>query len=200
MSAGLTPQRAAEADAAGTGVAADDTETRPVPRRRTDRTGRTLLALTLAALLLTGGTLLVLTDRTANAPGAANQALTDGERTRRVVADVSDALAAVFTYTPDDLTSTERRARDVLRGEAAKDYRLLFGKLRRQVTDQELSLTTQVVRAGAVELTGDTAQLLVFLDQRAKRKGAKATTAAAQLSITARRDNGRWTITDIKAR
>ncbi|MFC8128507.1 hypothetical protein [Streptomyces sp. NPDC057302] len=159
-----------------------------------------LLALVLAALLLSGGTLLVLTDRTANTPGAANQALTDSERTRRVIADVSDALTTIFTYTPDALATTERRAHDVLRGKAAKDYRALFGTLRRQVTEQQLSLTTQVVRAGAVELTGDQARLLVFLDQRAKREGAKATTAAAQLSITARLHDGHWTITDIKAR
>ncbi|CAM5368126.1 hypothetical protein SALBM135S_08533 [Streptomyces alboniger] len=63
-----------------------------------------------------------------------------------------------------------------------------------------MSLTTQVVRAAAAELTGDSARLLVFLDQRAKRKGADATTAAAQLSVTARLDQGHWTITDITAR
>ncbi|MEV0521914.1 hypothetical protein AB0I66_00680 [Streptomyces sp. NPDC050439] len=198
MSAELKPRHAAEADTAGEGSDAD-TGTRPAPRRKR-RAGRTLLALLLAALLLSGGTLLVLADRTANTPGSANQALTDSERTRRVIADISDALTTVFTYTPEDLASTERRAQDVLRGKAAKDYRALIGKLRRQVSEQELSLTTQVVRAGAVELTGDTARLLVFLDQRAKRKGAKATTAAAQLSITARLDHGRWAITDIKAR
>ncbi|MEU6762400.1 hypothetical protein ABZ916_07725 [Streptomyces sp. NPDC046853] len=205
MSAGLKPQRGAEADTAGTGTgtgtAADaEGEERPGPRRRDGRRSRTLLALVLAALLLTGGTLLVLTDRTADAPSADNRALTDSERTRRVIADVSDALTTVFTYTPDDLATTEQRAHDVLRGKAAEDYRALVGKLRRQVTRQKLSLTTQVVRAGAVELTGDHARLLVFLDQRAKRKGAKATTAAAQLSITARLHEGRWTITDIKAR
>ncbi|MEV8314679.1 hypothetical protein AB0Q95_10950 [Streptomyces sp. NPDC059900] len=199
MSAGLKPQRAAEADPDGTDAETDD-EARPASRRRAGRRSRTLLALVLAALLLTGGTLLVLTDRTADAPGADNRALTDSERTRRVIADISDALTTVFTYTPDDLATTERRAHDVLRGKAAKDYRALFGKLRRQAAEQKLSLTTQVVRAGAVELTGDTAQLLVFLDQRAKRKGAKATTAAAQLSITARLHDGHWTITDIKAR
>ncbi|WP_371530657.1 hypothetical protein OG302_36340 [Streptomyces sp. NBC_01283] len=198
MSAGLKPQRAAASDAVDGDV--DTKVALPAGRLRGGRGGRTLVALVLAALLLTGGTLLVLTDRTANTPGAANQALTDGERTRRVIADVSDALAVVFTYTPHDLATTERRARDVLRGQAAKDYRALFGKLRRQVGKQQLSLTTQVVRAGAVELSGDGARLLVFLDQRAKRKGARATTAAAQLSVTARLDDGHWTITDITAR
>ncbi|MGW0537179.1 hypothetical protein [Streptomyces sp. NPDC003032] len=161
---------------------------------------RVLAMLVLAALLLAGGGLLILADRAAHTPAAANHALTDSERTRQVIGDVSDALAAVFTYTPDGLATTERRARDVLRGTAAEDYRNLIGKLRRQVRTQKLSLTTQVVRAGAVDLTGDRARLLVFLDQRAEREGAKATTAAAQLSVRAHLDDGHWLITDIKAR
>ncbi|QES45494.1 hypothetical protein DEJ49_34920 [Streptomyces venezuelae] len=161
---------------------------------------RTALALLLAALLLTGGTFLVLTARATDTSAADNHALTDGERTRRVVADVSDALAGIFTYASDDLAATERRAHDVLRGKAADDYRALFDRLRRQVGKQELSLTSQVVRAGAVELTDDRARLLVFLDQRAQRKSDKATTAPAQLAVTARLDGRRWTITDIKAR
>ncbi|MFI1680720.1 hypothetical protein [Streptomyces sp. NPDC020607] len=191
----------ADTDAADGGIDGD-VEARPSRRRRGSRprTVQTVLALVLAALLLTGGTLLVLTARATDTSAADNHALTDSEQTRRVVADVSDALAGIFTYAPDELAATERRAHDVLRGKAAKDYRVLFGKLRRQVGKQELSLTTQVARAGTVELAGDSARLLVFLDQRAKRKGAKATTAAAQLSVTARLDEGRWTITDIKAR
>ncbi|MEU6820854.1 hypothetical protein ABZ921_09510 [Streptomyces atriruber] len=201
MSAGLEPRHAAVPDTAESDSDSDTEASSYAHRRRGGRTpGALIPVLVLAALLLTGGTLMALTARTADTPAAANRALTDSEQTRRVIADVSDALTAVFTYTPDDLATTERRAHDVLRGKAAEDYRALFGKLRRQVGKQELSLTTQVVRAGAVELTGDDARLLVFLDQRAERKGAKATTAAAQLSIVARRDDGHWTITDIKAR
>lgn len=197
MSVGLKSQRVAASDLAGDD---QDSHTEATAAVHRGRGARTLLALLLAALLLTGGTLLVLTDRTTSTAGAANQALTDSERTRRVIADVSDALSAIFTYTPGDLAATERRAQDVLRGKAAKDYRALISRLRRQVTQQKLSLTTQVIRAGAVELTDDSARLLVFLDQRAQRKGAKATTAAAQLSVTVRRDHGHWTITDITAR
>jgi Mce-associated membrane protein len=42
--------------------------------------------------------------------------------------------------------------------------------------------------------------LLVFLDQTAQRAGAAATTAAAQLSVTAEPKNGHWRITVLKAR
>ena len=57
-----------------------------------------------------------------------------------------------------------------------------------------------MVRAGVVELTADRAQLLVFLDQTAQREGQAATTAAAQLSVTAQLRGGHWRITDLKAR
>ncbi|MEU6994092.1 hypothetical protein ABZ953_26000 [Streptomyces sp. NPDC046465] len=186
---------------AGAGAGAEATPA--VRRRRVARTPLTLtlaLTLILATLLLTGGGLLALSARSADTPTVANRALTDSEQTRRVVGDVSDALAAIFTYTPRDLATTERRARDVLRGKAAEDYRALLDRLRGQVRQQKLSLTTQVVRAGAVELADGHARLLVFLDQRAERGGARASTAAAQLSVTARLAGGHWTITDIKAR
>ncbi|MFI7320797.1 hypothetical protein [Streptomyces venezuelae] len=199
MSIGLRSRRSTAADTGAAGADVDAVEARPPQPRRGGRT-QTVLALVLAALLLVGGTLLVLTARVADTSAADNDALTDSERTRRVVADVSDALAGIFSYAPDDMTATERRAHDVLRGKAAKDYRALFGRLQRQVGKQKLSLTTQVVRAGAVELTDDGARLLVFLDQRAQREGDKATTAPAQLSVTAHLDDGHWTITDIRAR
>ena len=57
-----------------------------------------------------------------------------------------------------------------------------------------------MVRAGVVSLTGDRARLLVFLDQTAQRAGAAATTAAAQLSVTAHLVGGHWRISDLKAR
>jgi Mce-associated membrane protein len=58
-----------------------------------------------------------------------------------------------------------------------------------------------VVQAGVTRLSGDTAQLLVFLDQLIVRKDTPAgTSAAAQLSVTARLDSGHWRIIDIHAR
>jgi Mce-associated membrane protein len=68
------------------------------------------------------------------------------------------------------------------------------------VVEQKLTLTTHVVRAGVTSLKGDTAQLLVFLDQVTEREGKKPTSAAAQLSVTAERRDGNWLITELKAR
>jgi Mce-associated membrane protein len=51
-----------------------------------------------------------------------------------------------------------------------------------------------------VELEGDRARLLVFLDQTSRRGEDAATVAAAQLTVTARLEDDRWRIVDIKAR
>jgi Mce-associated membrane protein len=49
-------------------------------------------------------------------------------------------------------------------------------------------------------LTGNSARLLVFLDQVSQRQGAAPATAPAQLSVTAELADGRWRIVDIASR
>ncbi|WP_167152321.1 hypothetical protein [Streptomyces sp. MBT27] len=133
-------------------------------------------------------------------PATANRALTDASDTTRVIGDVSNTLGKVFSYAAQDTSATEQAAKELLGGRAATQYAALFGELRQRAADQQLSLTTHVVRAGVTRLTHDRAELLVFLDQRAQRDKSAATTAAAQLSVTAQLDNGHWQITDIRAR
>ncbi|WP_449348059.1 hypothetical protein [Streptomyces xanthochromogenes] len=133
-------------------------------------------------------------------PATANRALTDASDTTRAIGDVSNTLGKVFSYAAQDTSATEQAAKELLGGRAATQYAALFGELRQRAADQKLSLTTHVVRAGVTRLTHDRAELLVFLDQRAQRNKGAATTAAAQLSVTAQLDNGHWQITDIRAR
>ncbi|MQY04055.1 hypothetical protein [Actinomadura macrotermitis] len=160
-----------------------------------------VLPLVLALVLaLAGAGLLV----AAGGPGGgekapANRALVDTEATTKVAGDVGTALSRIFSYTPDDIAGTERAANEVLTGAAAKQYRQLFDGVRQQAPAQRVTLTSRVVRTGVTSLTGGTARLLVFLDQTSTRKGKKATTAAAQLTVTAARRGGRWLITDIKS-
>lgn len=167
---------------------------RLLARRRT-----AALAVLLALLLGSGG--LFAAAQSLNDPAATgNHALTDTAATDRVVGDVSSALSRIFAYAPGDTAATEQAARELLDGTAATQYQALFAQIRTRVAEQQLTLTTRVVRAGVVTLTGSRARLLVFLDQTAQRAGAAATTAAAQLAVTARYEGGRWRITDLKAR
>ncbi|MGW1865790.1 hypothetical protein ACWCPS_09525 [Streptomyces mauvecolor] len=191
------PDGPAEADASTPGAHVDG------PAESTPPTSRLRRSLTLAcvlALLLAGAGLLFQARQLTDTPATRNHALTDTSATTRVIGDVSNTLGKVFSYVPQDTRATEDAAKELLGGRAAGQYAALFGELKQRVADQKLSLTTHVVRAGVTRLTHDTAELLVFLDQRAQRDGKPATSAAAQLSITAQLVDGHWQITDIRAR
>jgi len=135
-----------------------------------------------------------------SAEAARNRALTDTEATARVAGEIDNALARVFSYTPDGTATAERSARAVLDGRAARQYRDLFAQVRDDLADQRVTLSTEAVRTGVIELDGERARLLVFLDQTSRRGDGEATTAAAQLTVTARLVNDRWRIVGLKAR
>ncbi|MFB7824899.1 hypothetical protein [Streptomyces hydrogenans] len=161
---------------------------------------RAVLATVLAVLLLGGGAFFYGAHQLRSTPSARNQALTDAAATTRVGGDVGEGLARIFSYTPTSADAAERSAGSVLAGRAARQYTDLFAQVRESLVEQRITLSTQAVRTGVIELDGDTARLLVFLDQVSRRDKGAATAAAAQLTVTARFQDDRWLITDIKAR
>ncbi|QEV10200.1 hypothetical protein CP972_11420 [Streptomyces prasinus] len=170
---------------------------RPLPAGRLRRAA---LVGTAALLLAAGCGFLQAAHQLRSAPPVRNQALTDTEATTRVAGEVGHALARAFSYTPDGTAAAERSARTGLDGRAARQYRALFDQVRDDLTEQRVTLSTRVARTGVIELDGGTARLLVFLDQTSHRGKGTATTAAAQLTVTARLVDDQWRITDIKAR
>ncbi|MFD4375789.1 hypothetical protein [Streptomyces sp. NPDC058486] len=177
----------------------DGEETEPRTRRAATRR-KAALATALAALLLGGGGFFYAADQLHSTPSARNRALTDTAATHRVGGDVSEGLARIFSYTPTSSDAAERSAGTVLAGRAARQYTDLFAQVRKSLVEQRITLSTQAVRTGVIELQGDSARLLVFLDQVSRRDKGAATSAAAQLTVTARFQDDRWLITDIKAR
>ncbi|MGW6486127.1 hypothetical protein [Streptomyces sp. NPDC055056] len=172
-----------------------------VPGRTSRAVGwrRIALVTPTVVLLAAGVAFLYEAHQTRSTPSAENHALTDTEATNRVAGDVDNALARIFSYTPQGTDATEKSARSVLTGRAARQYGELFDRVRSDLAEQKVSLTTVAVRTGVVELHDGTAKLLVFLDQTSRRD-AKDTYAAAQLSVTARFENDRWRIADIQTR
>ncbi|QKW10701.1 hypothetical protein HUT18_07360 [Streptomyces sp. NA04227] len=152
------------------------------------------------ALTLTGAGLLIAAHQVRDTPAAANHALTDTTATEQVTGEISTALAKIFSYTPEGTEATRRSAAEVLGGRAAAQYEELFGQLRERVAAQRLTLSTQVVRAGVERLDGDSAHLLFFLDQTARRGDKAPTRVPAQLSVTAHKEEGQWRIVELKAR
>jgi Mce-associated membrane protein len=154
----------------------------------------------LVLALASGAGLLVRAAQLTGDDAARNQALTDRAATSRVSGEVGDALARIFSYTPEGVAGTEQSARDVLDGKAARQYEALFGQVGQRVAEQRLTLASRVVSSGVTRLHGDRAHLLVFLDQTSSRPGHKPAHAGAQLSVTAERQDGDWRIVAIKAR
>ncbi|MDT3397035.1 hypothetical protein RKE29_10325 [Streptomyces sp. B1866] len=161
---------------------------------------RVAAVVALAVLLVASVVLLVRAAQLNGSPSKDNKALVDAATTGQVVGDVSDTLGRVLSYSPDGADTTAQDARELLGGKAAQQYEQLFSQVRRQVVEQRVTLTTRVVRAGVTELTAHRARVLVFLDQVTERSGQKATTNAAQLSVTAEPHDGHWLITDMKSR
>ncbi|MET8571705.1 hypothetical protein [Streptomyces sp. NPDC004783] len=167
--------------------------------RRAGALSRRLVPSVGAALLVLGGCAFFYgAHQLRTTPSAENRALTDAGATSRVAGDVGNALARVFSYAPDGLEATERAARSVLAGRAQRQYTELMDRIRRDVAEQRVTLSTQAVRTGVIELDGDSARLLVFLDQMSHRGKAGTTAAAAQLTVTARWEEDQWRIVDIR--
>ncbi|MET7509402.1 hypothetical protein [Streptomyces albidoflavus] len=175
----------------------DEADTADPVRPRWRRWAPVALA---AVLVLAGGGFFYGAHQLRTTPSAENRALTDTEATTQVGGEVSGGLARIFSYTPGSTAATERSARTVLAGKAARQYEDLFDQVRESLAEQRLTLTTQAVRTGVVELTGDRARLLVFLDQTSHRAKGEPATAAAQLTVTAQLADGRWRITDLTTR
>jgi Mce-associated membrane protein len=128
-----------------------------------------------------------------------NGAVVDSKTTAQVQASVSQALGRVLTYDFQDPATTEAAADDVLAGKARKEYDTLFASLQQRAPGQQLRLTAQVQAIGVKQLRGDTAQLLVFLDQSSQRAtDQESSVSAAQLAVTAEKKGGTWKITGLK--
>jgi Mce-associated membrane protein len=159
------------------------------------------LALFGASLLLVaaGVVLLVLAGRANSGPASGNQALTNAARTRQVTDAVSAGVAGIYSYTYTDLAATTRTAHQVLAGQAAAQYAELSRMLPAAVSER-ITVVTKVTEVGVRSLTGDSATLLVFLQQATTRDGKPAGSVPAQLQVTAHLVRGRWLITGITAR
>ncbi|TDV41392.1 hypothetical protein [Actinophytocola oryzae] len=179
----------------------EDGETSRWSRFRSPRRLSIALGVVAALLVGVGAWAFVAAGNLRDSPAAQNSALVDTGRTAEVSAAITNALNQIFSYSYDKTDVTEKAAKDVLRGDARGTYDKLFAEVRDKAPTQKLVLTTRVVYAAVQSLEGDRAQLFVFLDQSATRVDTNTTSAAAaQLSITAKHEDGHWVITDMAPR
>ncbi|MER5862799.1 hypothetical protein [Kitasatospora sp. NPDC002040] len=161
---------------------------------------RPLLRWIAPALVLAAGLALLVTGQLVrNGADTADRALTDRAATARVTEEVGSALGRAFSYSATDSEGTRTAARAVFTGAAGEQYRALTEQLRGWVGEQQLTLTSRVVATGVVRLDADRAELLVLLDQSARRPDGTPTLTAAQLLVGARLEAGHWLVTDLKS-
>lgn len=133
-----------------------------------------------------------------SADSAKNLAVVDQDATSTVQSEVSQALTSVLSYDYSDPAPTQQAADDVLAGDARTEYDKLFTSLQERAPGQQLTLTAQVQVAAVKNLTDTSAELLVFLDQSSQRATDKeASVSAAQLSVKAKKVDGRWKVTGL---
>lgn len=128
-----------------------------------------------------------------------NGAVIHSKQTAQVQAAVTQALGRVLTYDFQDPATTEAAADALLSGKARSEYDTLFASLQQRAPGQQLKLTAQVQAVGVKQLRGDTATLLVFLDQSSQRAAdSESSVSAAQLAVTAKKTGSTWKITALK--
>jgi Mce-associated membrane protein len=151
----------------------------------------------LAAAIVVAGTLLLINPQSKSAPD--NDAVIDRTRTTQVIGQVSTALNSVLSYSYSDPTTNSDAAKKWLAGDAVGQYKVLFTQLQQRAPGQKLTFIAKVVTAGVSTLAGDSAQLLVFLDQKSTRASDSASSvAAAQVQVTAVLHSETWRITELK--
>jgi Mce-associated membrane protein len=129
-----------------------------------------------------------------------NAALVDTAATASVSAEVSDAVKAVFSYDYANLARTERAASEFLIDDAATQYKAQFASARKVAESAKQVRTTTVRAIGVRSLQGDEASVLLFLDQQTLTQGGGApSSSVAQLSVTAKRVDGRWKLATLTA-
>ncbi|MBA0126953.1 nuclear transport factor 2 family protein [Haloechinothrix sp. YIM 98757] len=127
-----------------------------------------------------------------------NLAFADSEATSEVVESVSATLRAVFSYDHTNLERTERAVEVGLTGEAAAAHRDRFDAAARRATEEELVRTSTIRSIGVRELDGETATLLVFLDQQTRSaEGGAPESRTATLDVTAEMVDGEWRVSAI---
>jgi Mce-associated membrane protein len=129
---------------------------------------------------------------------SSNIALLDKSATAEVVAQVSKAVEAVYTYDSATLDQSESQALSQITGSYVDDFKDNFAAVRALPPQQQASLSSKVAAAGVITLTERRASLLVMLDQVGRRgDNSQPVKSAVRLSVTAQRVDGQWKVSDI---
>jgi Mce-associated membrane protein len=129
---------------------------------------------------------------------ASNTALTDSATTSEVTGQLTSAVNTIFSYDYTNMAKTEKAVPQLLTGNALCQYNQLFKVVQQQAPAEKLVLTTTVQTKGIQLLQGDTARMLVLVDQHDTRASTNQTSDSPSVfAVNAVRQGGTWKISAI---
>lgn len=191
----------ASADEQVSDTAPSETAADPAPRTsRPSRVSRSTVVVTTlcVAMLLAGALCWLLAHGRSGEAADRDRALYDASATTEVEGQVGTGLARVLTFDYRRPEATRAAADELMRGTARSQYDQLYAALADLAPKQRLSTTVEVRDTAVQSLVGDTAKVLVFLDQTSTRgSDGQRSVGAAQVQVTARMIDGAWRIVDL---
>ncbi len=132
---------------------------------------------------------------------ARNTALVDVGTTAQVSQQVADDLTKIYSFDYTRLDQNEAAAKAVITPAFDAQFEALFQQVRTLAPQQKAVVTATVNTSAVRSVTGDTAQVLVFLDQQATRAAdggrAQQLAAAGRLTVTAQQVDGTWKVANV---
>jgi Mce-associated membrane protein len=134
---------------------------------------------------------------------AANRALIDVGATSLVAQQVGEAVKTVYSYDFARLDENEKNARAVITPKFEQQFTQLFSDVRAKAPAQKAVVTATVALTGVRQITGDTAVVVLFMNQIATRTAEtgpqQQLASAGRLTVTAKNIGGTWKIEDVQA-
>lgn len=180
---------------------AEEVAGEPEPVDETARRGNGLLVpiiLGVVAVLL-GGLAAWFGVQWANADsGGTNTALTDSATTAEVSGQVTSAVNTIFSYNYTDMAKTQKAVQQLLTGSALCQYNELYKLVQQQAPSQKLVLTTTVQDKGVEMLQGNTARVLLLVEQHDTRATtSQQSDAQSMIAVNAVKQGATWKISAI---
>ncbi|EHR48975.1 hypothetical protein SacmaDRAFT_0679 [Saccharomonospora marina XMU15] len=128
-----------------------------------------------------------------------NTALVDVATTAQVKQAMSEAAESLFSVDFNDVGKTQRAAdRLLVNDEVKRKYDALMGQVREIAPKQKMVVTVKATRSAVVQLDGDRAKVMVYIDQTATRTDTNQTSAGgAAMWLTAERRDGEWKVVNM---
>lgn len=126
---------------------------------------------------------------------ASNTALTDAATTAQLNGQISAAVNQTFSFDYTNLAKTQRAVQQTYTGLALCEYNEVFKQVKQLAPQEKLVLTTTVQKEGVEQLQGDTARVLLLLEQHDTRATDNQTAdSQSMMAVNAVRQGGSWKI------